>query len=176
VRKKKEQARAVDPRREAKELLLQGRHQEALAAYRAASDQQPGDPWVAHSTAEIARRLGQDDLARIYLRRSAQAFMKEGGGRFALPALRNAWLLARARLPNDEVGFRELTAELAGVQRSLGFETDAATTEELSASALRATGSSAPPPRESFTRDLGAPRREGRPARLLARIKKLFCA
>jgi len=186
VSKKTDRARIEQLKADAKTQAAGGRLTVALDLYCSAADLAPNDPWLSHGTAEVARRLKRNDLAAVYLRRSAAGFVASGHTRHALPALRNAWLLTRARLPAGEPTFREITAELAAVQRALGFDVDATTTEELALAACKENGlalDSEPPraPLESLVRSLSSPApapsaaNPGRPS-FIARLRRALCA
>lgn len=170
--KKQERPRLEQLKADAKTHAAGGKLTVALDLYCRAAELAPNDPWLSHSAAELARRVKRDDVAAVYLRRAAAAFVANGHTRHALPALRNAWLLLRARLPATELIFREVTAELAAVQRALGFDVDATTTEELALAASKEHGlalaackenglalESEPPraPLESLVRSLSSP-------------------
>ncbi len=173
-------------RAEARVHAAGGRLAVALELYCRATELAPSDPWIAHGAAEFARRLKRDDLALAYLRRAAAAFVAMGQTRYALPALRSCWLLSRARLPEGEPAFQEITEELAAVQRDLEFHTDASTTEALAADARRSHGLGArsePPraPLESLVRSLAAPApspsmtHPEKPS-FIARVRRALCA
>jgi hypothetical protein len=172
---------------EAQALAGAGKLTAALDAYGRAAEALPNDAWLHHAAGELARKLKQDELAAMYLRKSGAAFMATGFSRYALPALRNSWLLFRGSLPSNAAAYREVTHELAAVQRELGFETDATMTEELGLDALQGIGhaerhaNESVPPRESLARALRTPvvpRPSAAPAfqRWLERVRRALSA
>jgi hypothetical protein len=163
VSKKPERAAAERLKAEAQALVTAGKLTAALEVYGRAAEVSPSDAWLHHAAGELARKLRQEQLAAMYFRKAGAAFMATGFNRYALPALRNSWLLFRTGLPKTAHLYREVTCELAAVQRELGFETEAVMTEELGCDALEATGASeghspeSAPPRESLARVLQTP-------------------
>jgi hypothetical protein len=162
VSKKPERAAAERLKTEAQTLVAEGKLTAALEIYGRAAELS-NDAWLHHAAGELARKLKQDELAATYFRKSGEAFMATGFNRYALPALRNSWLLFRAGLPGTSHAYREVTCELAAVQRELGFETDATMTEELGNDALEASSvaesrsDESTPPRHSEARPRGTP-------------------
>jgi hypothetical protein len=164
VSKKSDRASGEKLKMEAQTLATAGKLTAALEAYGRAAEALPSDAWLHHAAGELARKLKQDELAAMYLRKAGAAFMATGFSRYALPSLRSSWLLFRTGLPANAAAYREVTHELAAVQRELGFETDAAMTEELGQEALegiatneRGTPNDSVPPRESLARVLQSP-------------------
>lgn len=185
--KKPDRAVAEKLKTEAQALVTAGKLTAALEAYGRAVEALPSDAWLHHAAGELARKLKQDDLAAVYLRKSGAAFLATGFSRYALPALRSSWLIYRAALPASAATYREVTNELASVQRELGFETDAAMTEELGHDALQGLAASertpneSVPPRESLARALQtpiAPRPSATPVlrRWLERVRRALSA
>jgi hypothetical protein len=172
---------------EAQALVGAGKLTAALELYGRAAEALPSDAWLHHAAGELAKKLKQDELAAMYFRKSGAAFMASGFSRYALPALRSSWLLFRGELPAAAVAYREVTHELASVQRELGFQTDATLTEELGLEALQGHAPAARgatesvPPRESLARVLQtpvAPRPSAAPGfrRWLERIRRALSA
>ena len=102
---------------EARKLAESGREAAALEIYRRASDALPGAPWLQHRTAELARKLRQNDVAIAYFRRAAAAFVSAGFERRAIPPLTAAWTLARAGLPSTGAVLPRVADELAELLR-----------------------------------------------------------
>jgi hypothetical protein len=159
VTKKSDRAAAEKLKMEAQALVTSGKLTAALEAYGRAAEALPGDAWLHHAAGELARKLKQDELAALYFRKAGAAFMTGGFSRYALPALRSSWMILRAALPANAAAYREVTQELAAVQRELGFGTDATKTEALGREALegarangRAASGESVPPRESLAR------------------------
>jgi hypothetical protein len=148
---------------QAQALVSAGKLTAALEAYGRAAETLSNDAWLHHAAGELAKKLKQNELAAVYFRRAGAAFMATGFNRYALPAFRNSWVLYRTGLPASSRAYREVTRELAAVQRELGFETDATVTEELASSALEGSAPSdlraqeSVPPRESTARALKGP-------------------
>lgn len=163
VSKKPDRAAGEKLKTQAQALVSSGKLTAALDVYGRAADALPSDAWLHHAAGELARKLKQNELAATYLRKAGAAFMAGGFSRYALPALRSSWLLLRSALPANAVAYREVTHELAAVQRELGFETDATLTEELGREALESLAASergpneSVPPRESLARVLETP-------------------
>jgi hypothetical protein len=163
VSKKPDRAAAEKMKTEAQALVTAGKLTAALEAYGRAAEVLSHDAWLHHAAGELARKLKQDGLAAMYFRKSGAAFMASGFNRYALPALRSSWLLLRAGLPATVGAYREVTHELAAVQRELGFQTDASMTEALADHALEGLSPSelgpneSVPPRDSLTRSLQSP-------------------
>jgi hypothetical protein len=163
VSKKPDRAAGEKLKTEAQALVSSGKLTAALELYGRAAEALPNDAWLHHAAGELARKLKQDELAAMYFRKAGAAFMAGGFSRYALPALRSSWLLFRSTLPANVVAYREVTHELAAVQRELGFETDASVTEELGHGALESLAASergpneSAPPRESLARVLQTP-------------------
>lgn len=125
---------------EARKLAESGREVAALEIYRRAADALPGAPWLQHRTAELARRLRQNDVAIAYFRRAGVAFVSAGFERRAIPPLTAAWTLARAGLPSTGAVLPLVAEELAALLRGLGLATDASVTVEYTEDALRRFG------------------------------------
>jgi hypothetical protein len=187
VSKKPDRTASERLKLEAQALATAGKLTAALEAYGRAAEVLPHDAWLHHAAGELAKKLKQDGLAAIYFRKSGAAFMASGFSRYALPALRSSWLLFRSGLPSTAGAYREVTHELAAVQRELGFQTDAAMTEELGRGALEELTASergpddSVPPRESLARTLRtsvAPRRSAGQGfrRWLERVRKALSA
>lgn len=185
--KKLDRVAAEKLKTEAQALATAGKLSAALEAYGRAADALPSDAWLHHAAGELARKLKQDVLAATYFRKAGAAFVTSGFARYALPALRSSWLLYRSTLPENAGTYQELTQELAAVQRELGFETDAAMTEELGHDALRGLAAiehgakESVPPRESLARVLQtpvAPKPSTAPAfrRWLERVRRALSA
>lgn len=134
---------------EARKLAESGREAAALEIYRRASDALPGAPWLQHRTAELARKLRQNDVAIAYFRRAAAAFVSAGFERRAIPPLTAAWTLARAGLPSTGAVLPRVADELAELLRGLGLATDASVTIEYTEDALRRVGLPYPEPHSS---------------------------
>jgi hypothetical protein len=149
VSKKPERSAAEKTKTEAQALVAAGKLTAALELYGRAAEVLSNDAWLHHAAGELAKKLKQDALAARYFRKSGVAFMASGFSRYALPALRSSWLLFRSGLPATAAAYREVTRELAAVQRELGFETDASMTEELANDALQSTAAGAPGPNDS---------------------------
>jgi len=122
---------------EAKRLADAGREVAALDLYRKASDAVPGAPWLQLRTAELARKLRQNDLAISYFRRSAAAFISAGFQKRAIAPLRAAWTTAKEGVPRSAAAFVEISMELSQLQKQLGLPSDAAVTIEYANDALR---------------------------------------
>lgn len=125
---------------EAKRLADAGNDDAALELYRKAADLLPGAPWLQQRTAELARKLSQHDVALLYYRQSAEAFLKAGFAKRALPPLRSAWCVAREGLPASRAQLLELSKRLSELQKSLGFLADAEVTLDHTSDALRKCG------------------------------------
>jgi tetratricopeptide (TPR) repeat protein len=158
--KKPHHAAAERMKTHAQALVSAGKLTAALEAYGRAAETLPNDAWLHHAAGELAKKLKQNELAAAYFRKAGAAFMASGFNRYALPALRNSWVLFRTGLPATSRAYREVTCELAAVQRELGFETDATMTEDVASSALEGSDPSelrsqeSAPPRESSAREL----------------------
>jgi hypothetical protein len=122
----------------AKKLNRTGKEAQALDTYRKAAELMPGAPWLQHSTAELARKLKQPDVAAHHYRRAGAAFIVAGFPKRALAPLRTAWALCVAALPANPSSFVSLTLDLAELQRELGFPADGALSVENANEALRA--------------------------------------
>jgi hypothetical protein len=163
VSKKAERTAGEKMKTEAQALVSAGKLTAALELYGRAAELLSNDAWLHHAAGELAKKLKQEELAAMHFRRSGAAFMASGFSRYALPALRSSWLLLRNGLPATAGAYREVTHELAAVQRELGFLTDARMTEQLVSDALDGMGAAEPgpkdsvPPRESLARALQAP-------------------
>ena len=125
---------------EAKKLVAAGQDRSALELYRRAADDLPGAPWLQHRTAELARKLRQEDVAITYFRRAATAFQIADFSKRAIAPLRTAWLLAIAGLPGTSKALVELATELVQLHRRLGYAADASVTFERTNASLRARG------------------------------------
>ncbi len=134
---------------EARKLAESGREVAALEIYQRAADALPGAPWLQHRTAELARKLRQNDVAIAYFRRAAVAFVSAGFERRAIPPLTAAWTLARAGLPSTGVVLPRVAEELAELLRGLGLTTDASVTIEYTEDALRRVGLPYPEPQST---------------------------
>ncbi len=185
--KKPERTAAEKLKTEAQALVAAGKLTAALEAYGRAAEVLSNDAWLHHAAGELAKKLKQEELAAMYFRKSGAAFMASGFSRYALPALRSSWLLFRSGLPATAGAYREVTHELAAVQRELGFETDASMTEQLGNDALDGTAASehgpndSVPPRDSLARALRTPvttRPSAAPGfrRWLERVRKALSA
>jgi hypothetical protein len=125
---------------EARRLAEAGREAAALEIYVRASDALPGAPWLQHRTAELARKLRQNDVAIAYFRRAASAFVAAGFARRAIAPLTSAWTLSRAGLPSTGSVLPEVARELSTLLGGLGLHTDASVTLEYTEDALRRAG------------------------------------
>lgn len=125
---------------EARRLAETGREVAALDLYRQAADAMPGAPWLQQRTAELARKLRQNEVAISYYLRSSAAFIGAGFAKRAVAPLRAAWTTAREGLPRSAAQFTEITGELARVQRRLGLLADASVTIEYANDAFRRFG------------------------------------
>jgi hypothetical protein len=125
---------------EARRLAEAGREAAALEIYVRASDALPGAPWLQHRTAELARKLRQNDVAIAYFRRAATAFVAAGFPRRAIAPLTSAWTLCRAGLPSTGSVLPDVARELSALLTSLGLHTDASVTIEYTEDALRRAG------------------------------------
>lgn len=125
---------------EARRLAEAGREAAALEVYQRAADALPGAPWLQHRTAELARKLRQNDAAISYFRRAAAAFVGAGFPKRAVAPLTAAWTLSRAGLPSTGAVLPEVARELSVLLESLGLATDASVTLEYTEDALRRAG------------------------------------
>ncbi len=125
---------------QAKKLAETGKEADALDLYRRAADELSGAPWLQHRTAELARKLKQNDVAIAYFRRAASAFQIADFSKRAVAPLRTAWSLAMEGLPATSKLLVELAVELMQLHRRLGFAADATVTFERTNVALRAQG------------------------------------
>ncbi len=125
----------------AKKLSSDGKEAQALEAYKTASALMLGAPWLQHRTAELARKLGQPEVAVLHYRRAAAAFIHAGFPKRALAPLRTAWQLSIVLLPGYASPFITLSLEFANVQRELGFAVDAKLSLTSTDHALEASGS-----------------------------------
>jgi hypothetical protein len=125
---------------EAKKLTDAGKDAAGLELYRRAADELAGAPWLQHRTAELARKLKQNDVAIIYFRRAATAFQIAEFPKRAVAPLRTAWSLAIEGLPGTSKLLVEVATELMQLHRRLGFTADATVTFERTNSVLRASG------------------------------------
>jgi hypothetical protein len=141
---------------EARRLAESGREAAALEIYQRAADALPGAPWLQHRTAELARKLRQNDVAIAYFRRAGSAFVGAGFSRRAIAPLTSAWTLSRAGLPSTGLVLPQVAEELATLLSSLGLATDASVTLEYTEDALRRAGvSRAPESRSEELRQSG---------------------
>ncbi|HKY39353.1 MAG TPA: hypothetical protein VJN18_25620 [Polyangiaceae bacterium] len=131
---------------QAKKLADGGNEAAALDLYRRAADALSGAPWLQHRTAELARKLKQNDVAIVYFRRAATAFQIADFAKRAVVPLRTAWTLAIEGLPVSSKLLVDLAVELMQLHRRLGFAADAIITFERTNLALRAQGFSEIPP------------------------------
>ena len=125
---------------DAKKLAESGKEAAALDLYRRAADELSGAPWLQHRTAELARKLRQNDIAIVYFRRAATAFQIADFPKRAIAPLRTAWALAIESLPTTSKLLVDLAVELMQLHRRLGFAADATVTFERTNAALRAQG------------------------------------
>ena len=110
---------------EAKRFHARGEHEKALALLRQSSDALPGRARVELDTAELARRLGQSEVAVRHYRRAAVAYAQSGFARQALAPLRTALHVELSRLPLSAASVVEITRELADRLILQGFAADA---------------------------------------------------
>lgn len=125
---------------EAKKLSEAGKELAALDLYRRAADELLGAPWLQHRTAELARKLKQNEVAITYFRRAATAFQLADFPKRAVAPLRTAWTLAIDGLPGTSRLLVDVATELMQLHRRLGFAADATVTFERTNSVLRARG------------------------------------
>jgi hypothetical protein len=125
---------------DAKKLADAGKASAALDLYRQAADELPGAPWLQHRTAELARKLQQNDVAIAYYRQAATAFQIADFPKRAVAPLRTAWSLAIQGLPGTSKLLVLVAVELMHVYRQLGFAADATVTFERTNAALRSRG------------------------------------
>jgi hypothetical protein len=125
---------------EAKKLTDAGKEAAALELYRRAADELSGAPWLQHRTAELARKLRQNDVAIVYYRRAATAFQMAEFPKRAVAPLRTAWSLAIEGLPGTSKLLVEVATELMQLHRRLGFAADASVTLERTNAVLRGLG------------------------------------
>jgi len=125
---------------EAKKLSEAGKDEAALGLYRQAADVLDGAPWLQHRTAELARKLKQNDVAIGYFRRAATAFQIADFPKRAVAPLRTGWSLAIEGLPGTSALVVELGVELMQLHKRLGFSADATVTFERTNAALRSRG------------------------------------
>jgi tetratricopeptide (TPR) repeat protein len=118
---------------EAKRLLARGEHQRALALLQKSAEALPGRARVEHDTAELARRLGQLDLAVHHYRRASAAYACVGALRHAVTPLRIALNVEQSRLPASAEAFAVISRELAEALVAQGFGADARHTLRTSA-------------------------------------------
>lgn len=130
---------------EAKKQYELGNAAAAVELYRTAADQLPGAPWLQHRTAELARKLEQNDVAILYFRRAATSFQLAQFTKRAIAPLRFAWTLAVEGLPQTSHSLVEVATELIQVNRKLGLSTDATVIFERTNAALRGRGFSEMP-------------------------------
>jgi hypothetical protein len=121
---------------EAKRFHARGDHEKALALLRQSSDALPGRARVELDTAELARRLGQSEVAVRHYRRAATAYAKSGFARQALAPLRTALHIEHSRLPLSTASVTEIARELADMLVLQGFAADAHQVVELSVGAF----------------------------------------
>jgi hypothetical protein len=131
---------------DAKKLLESGKETAALELYRRAADELPGAPWLQHRTAELSRKLKQDEVSIAYYRRAATAFQLAGFTKRAVAPLRSGWTLAIDRLPATARALVDIAPELMQLYRHLGFVADATLVLERTDEVLRAQGFSELPP------------------------------
>jgi hypothetical protein len=125
---------------EAKKLTDAGKDAAGLELYRRAADELSGAPWLQHRTAELARKLRQNDIAIIYYRRAATAFQMAEFPKRAIAPLRTAWSLAIEGLPGTSKLLVDVATELMQLHRRLGFAADASVTLERTNAVLRGLG------------------------------------
>lgn len=125
---------------QAKRFHARGEHEKALALLRQSSDALPGRARVELDTAELARRLGQNEVAVRHYRRAANAYAKSGFARQALAPLRTALNIEQSRLPLSVASVPEIARELADALVLQGFAADARLALEQSAAAFAARG------------------------------------
>jgi tetratricopeptide (TPR) repeat protein len=130
---------------DAKKQIEQGNTAAAVDLYRNAADQLPGAPWLQHRTAELARKLKQNDVAISYFRRAATAFQLAAFTKRAIAPLRFAWTLAVDGLPQTSQSLVEIASELIQVNQKVGLSSDAAVILERTNAALRSRGFSEMP-------------------------------
>jgi tetratricopeptide (TPR) repeat protein len=125
---------------EAKRFHARGEHEKALALLQQSSDALPGRARVELDTAELARRLGQSEVAVRHYRRAATAYAKSGFARQALSPLRTALHIEQSRLPLSATTVAEIARELADALVRQGFAGDARQVIEQSAGAFAERG------------------------------------
>lgn len=125
---------------EAKKLTDAGKDAAGLELYRRAADELSGAPWLQHRTAELARKLRQNEVAIVYYRRAATAFQMAEFPKRAVAPLRTAWSLAIEGLPGTSKLLVEVATELMQLHRRLGFAADASVTLERTNAVLRGLG------------------------------------
>jgi hypothetical protein len=121
---------------EAKRFHARGEHEKALALLRQSSDALPGRARTELDTAELARRLGQNEVAVRHYRRAAAAYAKSGFARQGLAPLRTALHIEHSRLPLSTTSVSEIARELADALVRQGFAGDAHQVIELSVGAF----------------------------------------
>jgi hypothetical protein len=129
---------------EAKRFHARGEHDKALALLRQSSDALPGRARVELDTAELARRLGQNEVAVRHYRRAAVAYAQSGFSRQALAPLRTALHIEQSRLPLSGASVVEITRELADRLVLQGFAADARQVVEQSLGAFVERGLGVP--------------------------------
>lgn len=125
---------------EAKRKQQRGDHARALALLQRAAEAVPARARLQLETAELARRIGELDVAVRYYRRAAVAYAADGLPRHAATPLRSALQVEATRLPAARVSFCVITRELSDLFIQQGFMADARRLLETSAATLSARG------------------------------------
>jgi tetratricopeptide (TPR) repeat protein len=151
---------------EGKRLHARGEHEKALALLRQSADALPGRARVELDTAELARRLGQVDVAVRHYRRAASAYQQTGFARQGLAPLRTALHLEHSRLPASAEAVLTVARELAEALVAQGFTADARQVLELSAGAFVERGLAVPESLASVAPPPKSPRLDSRTRRV----------
>ena len=125
---------------EARRFIGRGDHARALDLLRKSVELSPGRARVELDTAELARRLGQLDLAVQHYRRASAAYAQTGFLRHAATPLRIALNVEQARLPQSATAFAQISRELAEALVAQGFGADARHTLNASAQVFAERG------------------------------------